>query len=322
MGAYILRRLALMLPIILGVTFVTFILVNLTGSPVSKALLLNPRIKPEDLKNIERNLGLDKPVGLRYYYWARNLAQGDLGYSLKTGRPVSGTIRAVMPNTLLLSALSVALALAIALPVGILAAVKQNSVFDRVATIGAVAGFAIPTVWLSLMLIILFSSQFREWGLPYLPVGGIRDMRGGGGFFDRVEHLILPVAALAVPQLAGWIVYIRANMLEVIRQDYVRTAEAKGLKARVVLVRHAFRNAVLPLVTLIGLSIPDLFGGALVVENVFAYPGMGRLSITAVNDKDYTMVMATTLLFAILVMIGNLLADVFYVVLDPRIRYH
>jgi peptide/nickel transport system permease protein len=148
----------------------------------------------------------------------------------------------------------------------------------------------------------------------------VRDLRGGGGFLDRLEHLILPVAALTIPQLAGWIVYVRAQMLEVIRQDYIRTATAKGLKDRAVLYGHAFRNAVLPLITLVGLSVPDLFAGSVIVENVFAYPGMGRLVITAVGDKDHTLVMGTTLFFAVLVIAGNLLADILYAVADPRIR--
>jgi peptide/nickel transport system permease protein len=151
-------------------------------------------------------------------------------------------------------------------------------------------------------------------------VGGVRDLRGDGGLADRIEHLILPVAALTIPQLAGWVVYIRSSMLEVIQQDYVRTARAKGLRQRVVLIRHAFRNALLPLITLVGLGIPELLGGALIVENVFAYPGMGRLTVTAVQEADFPVVMGTTLLFAALVILGNLLADVLYVVFDPRIR--
>jgi peptide/nickel transport system permease protein len=210
----------------------------------------------------------------------------------------------------------------IAIPVGILAAVKRNSVFDRVATTLSVAGFAVPTVWLGLMLIILFAVKFREWGLPALPVGGVRDLRGDGSLQDRLLHMILPVAALTIPQLAGWVVYIRSSMLEVIQQDFVRTANAKGLHRWAVLLNHAFRNALLPLITLVGLGIPELLGGALIVENVFAYPGMGRLTINAVQESDFPLVMGTTLIFAVLVILGNLLADVLYVVFDPRIRYN
>jgi peptide/nickel transport system permease protein len=269
---------------------------------------------------MRRNLGLDQPVQERYFIWLKSLLQGDLGVSFANGTPVLDRILSVIPNTLLLSFLSVALALIIAIPIGILGAVKRNSAFDRIATTLSVAGFAVPTVWLGLMLIILFSVKFREWGFVSLPVGGVRDLRGDGGLGDRIEHLILPVAALTIPQLAGWVVYIRSAMLEVIQQDYVRTARSKGLRQRVVLIRHAFRNALLPLITLVGLGIPELLGGALIVENVFAYPGMGRLTISAVTEADFPVVMGTTLLFAVLVIIGNLLADVLYVVFDPRIR--
>jgi peptide/nickel transport system permease protein len=311
--------LLLVIPILIGVTVITFIVINAAGDPLA-GKELNPRIKPADLENMRHNLGLDRPVQERYFIWLKSLLKGDLGVSFANGTPVLDRILSVMPNTLLLSLLSVALALIIAIPLGILAAVKRNSVFDRVATTLSVAGFAVPTVWLGLMLIILFSVKFREWGFPSLPVGGVRDLRGDGGLKDRIEHLILPVAALTIPQVAGWVVYIRSSMLEVIQQDYVRTARAKGMMQRVVLMRHAFRNALLPLITLVGLGIPELLSGALIVENVFAYPGMGRLTITAVTEADFPVVMGTTLLFAVLVVLGNLLADVLYVVFDPRIR--
>jgi peptide/nickel transport system permease protein len=163
--------------------------------------------------------------------------------------------------------------------------------------------------------------KFREWGLPALPVCGVRNIRTDGGIPDLIVHLILTVAALTIPQLAGWVVYIRSSMLEVIQQDFVRAASAKGLARRTGLYSHAFRNALLPLITLVGLGIPDLLGGALIVENVFAYPGMGRLTFYAVTQADYPLVMGTSLLFAVLVILGNLLADVLYVVFDPRIRY-
>jgi len=317
----ILRRLVLLVPILLGVTFITFLVTNATGSPLSQ-IELNPRVKPEDIERIRHNLGLDRPVEERYFTWLWHLLQGDLGYSMINGRAVEDRILEAMPNTILLSGLSIALAFSLALPVGIACAVRRNSWLDRVFTTSAVAGFAIPTVWLSLMLILLFSTQFREWGWYSFPAGQVRDLKDpSSGLFDRIEHLVLPVIALTIPQLAGWVVYIRSTMLEVIRQEYVRTAEAKGLHNRTVLYRHAFRNAMLPLVTLIGLSIPDVFGGSLIVENVFAYPGMGRLAVTAVGDKDFTLVMGTTLLFAVLVILGNLFADILYGVLDPRIRH-
>jgi peptide/nickel transport system permease protein len=323
MLALILRRLALMIPILLGVTFVTFIIINATGSPFA-SLTFNPRVSQADIDRLESIYGLDKPVGQRYFIWVSNVLRGEFGISLISGKSVTDMILTALPNTVILSGLSITLAFLLALPTGIYCAVKSNSFLDRVFTTAAVAGFAIPTVWLGLMLILLFSGtgKLNDWGLPPLPVGGVRDLRDpDSGFFDRIEHLILPVAALTIPQLAGWVVYIRSNMLEVIRQEYVRTAQAKGLHQSRVLFVHAFRNALLPLVTLIGLSIPDVFGGALVIENVFAYPGMGRLSITAVGEKDYTVVLGVTLFFAVLVILGNLIADVMYGVLDPRLRH-
>lgn len=321
MTNYIIRRLLLMIPILLGVTFITFIIINASGDPLA-GNQLNPRIKPADLENMRRNLGLDDPLHERYFIWLRSLLTGDLGVSFSNGTPVLDRVINVMPNTLLLSVSSVFLALVIAIPIGILAAVRRNSVFDRIATTLSVAGFAVPTVWLGLMLITLFAVKFRDWGLPTLPVGGVRDLRDpDGGITDRIEHLILPVTALTIPQLAGWVVYIRSSMLEVIQQDYVRTASAKGLHRRVIMLSHAFRNALLPLITLVGLGIPELLGGSLIVENVFAYPGMGRLAVNAVTESDFPLVMGTTLIFALLVILGNLLADILYVVFDPRIRY-
>lgn len=320
MTAYLVRRLLQMIPLLIGISVITFVIINATGSPLNN-LEFDPRVRPEDIERLEKSLGLDKPVHERYFIWLGNVLQGDLGVSMANRIPVTERILAVLPNTLRLTTASLILSLIISVPIGVYAAVRRNSLFDRIANVSAVAGFAIPTVWLGLMLILLVAVKFREWGLPYLPVGGVSDLRSGGGFWDRVEHMILPVIALSIPQIAGWVVYIRTAMLEVIRQDYMRTAQAKGLKDRVVMLRHGFRNALLPLITIVGLSFPELFAGSLVVENVFAYNGMGRLAIDAVNEKDYTVVMGTTIFFAILVVIGNLLADVLYSVADPRIRH-
>jgi peptide/nickel transport system permease protein len=319
MFAYIVRRLLQMIPILFGITLITFVIINAAGSPLT-SLEFNPRVRPEDIERIRGNLGLDRPLHERYFVWVSNVLQGDLGLSLINYRPVTERIQEVLFNTLLLSGLSLLISLLIAVPLGIYAAVHRNSFIDRIVNILAVAGYAVPTVWLGLLLIILFSVKFDEWGFYALPVGGVRDLRDDGGLADRIEHLILPLTALVIPQVAVWLFYIRSNMLEVIRQDYVRTAAAKGLRSKTVLYRHAFRNALIPLVTLLGLTLPDLFAGALIVENIFAYPGMGRLSITAINDKDHTLVMGITLVFAFLVIIGNLLADLLYAVVDPRIR--
>jgi peptide/nickel transport system permease protein len=319
MAAFTLRRILQMIPLLLGVTIITFVVINAAGSPVS-SLQFDPKVKPADRERLKESLGLNEPVYKRYFIWIGNVAQGDLGDSLVNHQPVTKRILAVLPNTLVLSISSLVFSLVVAIPIGILAAIKRNSLFDRIANLGAVAGFAVPTVWLSLLLIILFSVKFSSWGLPSLPVGGVTDLRDPGGFPDRIRHLILPVLALSLPQIAEWVVYVRSSMLEVIRQDYMRTAQAKGLETRTVMLRHGFRNAALPLVTLIGLSFPGLFGGALIVENIFAYNGMGRLTYDAVVKNDYTVIMGTTLFFAFLIMLGNLIADLLYAVVDPRIR--
>ena len=320
MATFIFRRLLQLIPLLIGITFITFAIVNATGSPISQ-LEFNPRMTPEDIKHIQDNLGLNEPFYKRYFIWVGNVAQGDLGLSLINSTPVVDRILNVLPNTLLLSGVSFFMALFLAIPLGVYAAVKRNSMYDNLTTIGTVAVFAVPTFWLGLLLLIIFAVKFQEWGLPSLPVGGMRNQRGDSGLIDRIQHLILPATSLALVQLASWTRYIRSSMLEVIRQDYVRTANAKGLRARAVIFGHAFRNALLPLVTLLGLSVPDLLAGSIFVEQIFAWNGMGRLTLDAVNDSDYTLIMGTTLVFALLTIIGNLLADVFYAVLDPRIRY-
>jgi len=319
MGPYIIRRILQTIPLLLGISVITFLVINATGSPLS-GLVLDPRVRPEDIANLEASLGLDKPMHERYFYWLSNVVQGDFGNSLANRMPVLDRILAVLPNTLKLNIAALTLALVVSIPISVYAAIRRNSFFDRAANLMAVAGWAIPTVWLGLMLILLFAVKFREWGLPYLPVGGQSDLRGGGGIWDQIEHMILPVIALAIPSMAVWIVYIRASMLEVIQQDYIRTAKAKGLSEQTVNLRHGFRNALLPLITIVGLEIPAIFGGSLIIENVFAWNGMGRLTIDAVNERDYTVVMGTTILFSVLVVLGNLVADILYSIADPRIR--
>lgn len=322
MAAFIIRRLTQLVPLLFGITLLTFGIINLIpGSPFNR-YQLNPRMKPADIVNIRAKYHLDDPWPQRYVAWVSDLARGDLGISLLNNTPVRDRIFNVLPNTILLSATAFFAALLISIPIGIIAALKRNSVFDNVTTIGSVAAFAIPSVWLSLLLVIFFSVKFREWGLPFLPIGQMSDSRSGGGLLDRLEHLILPTVALALVQLASWTRYIRASMLEVIRQDFVRTAQAKGLRVRAVIMGHAFRNALLPLVTLMGLSLPDLFAGAFVVETVFAWNGIGRLAVQSATQNDYTMIMGITLMFAVLTILGNLLADVAYALLDPRIRYN
>lgn len=320
MGQFILRRLLQMIPLMIGITFITFGLANLVpGSPVSQ-LEFNPRTSQADIDRIEESLGLNDPLYIRYFTWLGNLVQGDLGLSMSTFRPVMPIILEKLPNTLLLTGTALVLALLFSIPVGVYSAVRRNTWFDNTSTALSVAGFSMPTFWFGILVILLFAIKFPEWGLPSLPSGGTFDLRGGGGLWDRIEHLILPATTLALVQTAAWTRYIRSQMIEVLSQDYMRTAQAKGLREQLVIFRHGLRNAVLPLVTLLGIAIPDLFGGSLIVEKIFAWPGIGQLSFNAAVNKDYTMVMGIVVVASFLVIVGNLIADVVYGLLDPRIR--
>jgi peptide/nickel transport system permease protein len=321
MTQYVLRRVLGIIPLILGISFVVYALINLVpGSPTDQ-FEFNPDVRPEDIARIQENLGLNDPWYMRYFTWLGNALQGDLGISFTSYAEVTYLVRAALPNTLLLSSVSLVIALLLSIPIGVFAAVKRNSFFDRATTVIATAFSSIPSLWLGLMLIVLFAVKFQEWGLPSLPTSGVRNLREEDNIVDRIIHLILPATALSLVSLAGWTRYIRSQMLEVIRLDYVRTAQAKGLVDRVVLLRHAFRNALLPLVTLVGLTIPDLFGGALIIENVFGYPGIGQLTVSALQSNDYSVAMACVMMLAILTVLGNLIADILYGVLDPRVRY-
>lgn len=321
MSRYVVRRLLGMIPLLLGISFLIYALINMVpGSPTDQ-FEFNPDMKPEDVARIRENLGLDEPWYLRYFTWVSNAVTGDFGNSFTNYAPVDYLLRSALPNTLLLSVVSLIIALLISIPIGVIAAVKRNSVFDRVTTVIATAFSSMPTLWLGLLLIILFAVKFQEWGLPSLPTSGVRNLRVEDNIIDRIQHLILPAAALSLVSLAGWTRYIRSQMLEVIRQDFVRTAQAKGLVERIVLMRHAFRNALLPLVTLVGFTIPDLFGGALVIENIFGYPGVGQLTVKSLQSNDYSVAMACVMMLAFLTVVGNLIADILYGVLDPRVRY-
>lgn len=318
---FIVRRIAVSIPLLLGISFLIFALINLIpGSPI-QGFEDNPRARPEDILRVRENLGLNEPWPTRYFIWLGDAVRGNLGYSLINATPVTARIVAALPNTILLAGTSLLIAIVVSIPLGVLAAVRRGSFFDRIVMVGSTAAFAVPSFWLGFLLILLFAVKVRDWGLPALPVSGTVDARSGGGFIDRFQHLLLPALALSLGDLAIWTRYIRGQMLEVVRLDYVRTAEAKGLDQRAVRYGHAFRNALIPLITLIGLSIPSIFGGAFVIEAIFAWPGMGRLSLDALQERDYTLVMGTFMLFAILTIVGNLLADVLYSVLDPRIRY-
>lgn len=322
MGRYLLRRLLAIPPLLLGVTVITFGLVHLTpGSPVDDLRLNTPGLRPEDAAIIERTLGLDRPLYKQYLGWMGQLAQGDLGISMINYRPVRTLILERLPNTLLLTGSAMLLSLVLAVPIGILAATRRNSLFDHLTTLGTGLGYSLPTFWVGLLLILLFSVQASSWDVPSLPTGGTRSFPGGGDLIDRTRHLVLPVVTLSVVQLAGWARYVRAQMLEALGQDFIRTARSKGLRERVVILSHALRTSLLPLITLLGLSLPELVGGAAIVEAIFSWPGIGNLSVEAAARHDYTLMMGLVVVIALLTLISTLLTDLLYALADPRIRY-
>ncbi|MFP6599915.1 MAG: ABC transporter permease [Deltaproteobacteria bacterium] len=322
MLVYLARRLTGLGPLFLGITLVSFIVIHLApGSPMDLLTDMNPDASPELRQRLEAHWGLGRPLPVQYGLWLKKLATGDLGVSMsRDARPVLDKITEALPVTLLLNAMSLCLILAMAIPIGVYSATHQYSTADRVTTVAVFLGFAMPTFWLALLCMMFFGVE-----LGWLPVSGLKsldhDSLGlGARMMDRARHLIMPVGVAAVTSLAGMSRYMRSSMLEVFRQDYVTTARAKGLTERVVVYRHAMRNALLPVITILGLSIPGLVGGSVIFETIFAIPGMGRLFYGAVMSRDYTVVMGVLVIGALLTLVGNLLADIMYAVADPRLR--
>ena len=309
------------IPVVIGVTLITFLLLHATAGSFVPGLDLNPSIRPEDVIRIKHNLGLDQPLYLQYWYWISGLAHGDFGRSLVDGSPVMSHILDRLPNTLELTIVSILLGVLISIPLGMIGALRRGSSIDNFLTFLSVAGVSIPQFWLGLLLILLFSVSFQSWGLPWLPSSGAYASFGGGDPLDRLVHLVMPATVLAFFYIAIWSRFTRSSTLEVLAQDYVRTARAKGMPERRVVYLHALRNAIIPLVTLVGLELPNLVGGGAIVEIVFGWPGIGRLALERALQYDYTMVLGLTTFAAILVVVGNLIADVLYALLDPRIRY-
>jgi peptide/nickel transport system permease protein len=320
-ASYVLRRLITALPVLVGVTAITFLLMMLTIGNYVPGLELNGNVRPEDIQRLRESMGLDRPIYVQYALWFLGLLHGDFGRSLVDGTPVLKDILERLPNTLELTATAIIIGVVLAIPLGAFAALRRGSAVDNALTTVSVAGFAIPQFWLGLVVILLFSVSFEGWGLPWLPAGGALSPVGGGDFVDRLTHLVLPASVLAFLYLSIWSRYTRSSMIEVLNQDYVRTARAKGMSERRVIFGHALRNALLPLVTLIGLELPGLVSGSLVVEVVFSWPGIGRLAYDRALQYDYTTVLGITIFVTMLVILGNLTADLLYGVLDPRIRH-
>jgi peptide/nickel transport system permease protein len=302
--------------LLVGVTIMSFVLLKSTpGGPMS---IYRERadVTRADVARLRQQLGLDDPVPVQYVRWVGNLVRGDWGDSFVTNERVIDRIWQRLPATLLLMGSAYVLTLLIAIPVGVLAAVRQYSWFDYLATGVAFIGLSMPVFWFGLLLILLFSVQ-----LGWLPTSGIATIGAGFDPLDTLKHLLMPTCVLALVFAGGYTRYLRTSMLEVIRQDFVRTARSKGLAERLVIMRHAFRNALIPVVTLVALDVPELFTGAVVTETIFAWPGMGRLYLESLARLDYSVLMAILTVSALLVILSNLLADVVYAYLDPRIRY-
>ncbi len=322
MSGYILKRILFMVPLLLGITLVCFFVMHLApGLPTDLQTQMNPKSTVEMKDRLKTMYELDKPVHEQYWSWLKKLSRGDLGISFSSDhRPVAAKIMERLPITIILEFLSLIIIIAIAVPIGVLSAVHQDSIFDKVTGVLVFIGFAVPTFWLALLLMIFFGIH-----LGWLPISGLRSLNyeyltPWAQFVDLVKHLVLPVFISAFGGLAGLSRYMRANMLEVIRQDYIMTARAKGLSERDVIYKHALRNALLPAITILGLSIPGLIGGSVIFETIFAIPGMGQLFYMSVMARDYPTVMGILLIGAILTLLGNLIADVSYAVADPRIR--
>jgi peptide/nickel transport system permease protein len=311
-----------MIPLLLGISIISFAVIRFApGDPAEIQAEMSMKVTAESRENLRRIYGLDKPMHEQYIDWLVRCANLDFGRSFSDGRPVLSKIKERVPITLGINVLSLMVIFALAIPIGVYSAVRQYSAFDKVSTILVFIGFSTPTFWLALLLMILFGVN-----LGWLPISGIQsvdtsEMNAFERVMDIARHLILPVSVSAFAGLAGLSRYSRTSMLEVIRQDYIRTALAKGLTEWEVIMRHAFRNALLPIITILGMMLPALIGGSVIFETIFAIPGMGKMMIDAVYARDYPVVMGVLVIGAVLTLIGNLVADMSYSFVDPRIRH-
>jgi len=321
---YALRRLVLALPLLLGITFITFAVIHLApGEPVDlQAGDLNAKSSAQARQLLREMYGLDKPLAVQYWNWLGRLVRLDFGRSFAPdGRPVLQKIGERLPVTLLLNIVELLIIVALSVPIGVYSATRQYSTFDKITTVFVFVGFATPDFWLALLLMILFGIE-----LGWLPISGLRSLNWEYLTFwrqqwDFLSHLILPILVATFGGLAGFSRYMRQSMLEVVRQDYIQSARAKGLAEGVVIGKHALRNALLPLVTILGLSLPGLIGGSVIVESIFAIPGMGQLMVQAVFERDYPVIMGNLVVVASLTLVANLVADLAYGLVDPRIRF-
>ncbi len=304
------------IPILFGITILSFAIMKAApGDPM--ALMMDPTISAGDREKFIEKYGLDEPEPVQYLKWLGNMVQGDFGTSIvRKGTPVTDLIMARLPNTLLLMLVSTILALLISIPLGVLSARRPYSKLDYGITFTSFIGLAVPNFWLGLILIM-----FLAVNLGWFPTGGVMTLNADFSLWDRIHHLILPAFVLATADMAGLTRYTRSSMLDVLRQDYMRTARAKGFKENRVVYKHGLRNGLLPVITIFGLMIPSFIGGAVVTEQIFSWPGLGKLFVDSAFQRDYPVIMAMTVISATLVVIGNLVADILYAMVDPRIEY-
>jgi len=319
MKKYLIRRMLLMLPVLIGVSIIIFSLINLApGDPYST--MIDPNTTEEDLHIMLDKIGYYDPLPVKYVKWLGRAITGDLGYSIRYQEPVVDVIGRRIGNTLLLSGLSLVISVSIAVLLGVISATRQYSVFDYFATIFAFIGMSLPAFFFALLMI-----KFFAFDLKLFPISGMQNIGAGyTGFrqlIDILHHMALPVIVLSLLQMASFMRYSRSSMLEVIKQDYIRTARAKGVKEKAVIFKHALRNALIPIITLLSSSLGNLLSGAILTETVFAWPGMGTLVYQSILNRDYPLVIASAMLLSLCVLAANLLADILYAAADPRIKF-
>jgi len=314
--AYLVRRLLLSVLVLFGISVIAFSMIHLSPGGPTAIYAVSPNFDARQLERIEELLGLNDPLHIQYIKWLKGVLTGEWGFSYRDGRPVAEVILERLPNTVELTMASLIISIGVGVPVGIFTAARAGTVARWIANMLTMTAISMPTFWLGLMVILVFSERFGM-----IPSGGMFTIGAEFSLWDRLHHLLAPALVLGTPSIATWWRYTHSGMVEVMLEDYVRTARAKGLSERMVTYRHALRNVLITLVTLAGLSLPNLFSGALVTEAVFAWPGNGRLLVESLVRRDYPVVMGNFMVIALLVVLGNLIADLSYALVDPRVRF-
>lgn len=315
MFKYIMKRILIAIPVLIGITIIDFLIMNLAGSPLE--MIQGARVSQEALEIKKEALGLNQPLYIQYFLWLKEVLKGNLGYSIRSYQSVSKMIGNYIGPTLLLMSTSLLVSMLIAIPAGIYSAVHQYSKRDYAVVTISFLGTSIPGFFLALILIYVFTIQ-----LGWLPSGGMSTLGQEGNALDTMKHMIMPVVVLATSMAGTNIRYIRSAVLEILQQDYLRTAKAKGIGRFLVINKHALRNALIPIVTVFGMHIPMLFGGAIIIEQIFSWPGLGLMTMSAIVNRDYPVIMGVCLLTAVVVLIANLITDIVYALVDPTIKYN